>query len=405
MNGFVSVSMAVLLTARGVPASREAAMAALILTASWISFVVTPIVDCGIPRRAWAMVLAAFAAVGLGTAVLLIGPAAEHGGHSAGATALMWLLFAGYLASQMYSSTIGGMVPNLIDERQQSAASAWLNVAYLGLTGVCGAFAAWEVEHLHKFAALAVPVPILLSASPLLFLGKEERSPRPVREAMRKLFADLWATAKQRSYLFALIVFIVPSATFALQNLFGDLGHDFGASDTLTAWSSGVGLAIACSIGAFLGAPLANRFDRRLLFIAPAMAAAVGSLAMVYAPHREWIFVAGVFFYNLMAGINYTATSALVFQIVGRDNPLSSTQYAVCIAACNAAIAGAVALDGRGAGHGGAAGALTVDALLSLVLGGVVLALVWRFGGGFPRPIPESASDGLAEAAAGAKAV
>jgi MFS family permease len=143
---------------------------------------------------------------------------------------------------------------------------------------------------------------------------------------------------------------------------------------------------IACALGAALGGPLSSRYDRRLLFIAPAMLAALGSGVMIFGPHTPWMFAGGLFFYNLMAGINYTATSALVFQIVGRNNPLSATQYSVCIAACNLAIAGSVFMDGRGAGHSGANGALTVDALLSLVLGTIVLALVWKFGGGFPKP-------------------
>ncbi len=109
------------------------------------------------------------------------------------------------------------------------------------------------------------------------------------------------------------------------------------------------------------------------------------------------VFVAGVCFYNVMAGINYTATSALVFQIVGRGNPLSATQYSICIAACNAAIASAVAMDGRGSTlpgrWAGAGGELLVDAVLSIVLGAVVLAVVARFGGGFPRPV--MAEEGL----------
>jgi predicted MFS family arabinose efflux permease len=118
----------------------------------------------------------------------------------------------------------------------------------------------------------------------------------------------------------------------------------------------------------------------------PAMIAALCNLAMAFGPHTPWMFAGGLFFYNLMAGINYTATSALVFQIVGRDNPLSATQYSVCIAACNLAIAGATFMDGRGAGHSGANGALIVDAGLSLILGAFVLALVWKFDGGFSKP-------------------
>ena len=132
------------------------------------------------------------------------------------------------------------------------------------------------------------------------------------------------------------------------------------------------------------------------------MVAALGSLAMAFGPHTPWIFAGGMLFYNLMAGINYTATSALVFQVVGRNNPLSATQYSVCIAACNLAIAGTVYADGAGSGHGGAKGSLVVDALLSLVLGAVVLALVHRFGGGFPRP-PTGDDEVALEAEAGAK--
>ncbi len=395
MNGFVSVALATLLTAQGVSNAREAEIVFVVLAPSYLSFLLTPLVDCGISRRMWAMLLAVAGAFCLGMSVLLVGAASQHGGRGTGANLLMLTLFCGYLATQLYSSTIGGIVSNLMSPAQQSAAGAWLNIAYLGATGFCGSLSVWELQHLSRHAAaLVVPLPILLSATPLLVAAREDRSPRRIAESLRQLGRDLLVTARQRSYLFALLVFVVPSATFAMQNLFGGIGRDFGASDGLTAWVSGVGLALACILGSALGGPLSNRFDRRMLFIAPAMVAAAASLLMIAALHSGWrtvpVFVVGVSFYNLMAGINYTATSALVFQIVGRNNPLSATQYAISIAACNVAIAVAVALDGHGSNlHGrwsGAAGELLVDALLSLVLGAAVLLLVWRFGGGFPRP-------------------
>ena len=399
MNGFVAVALATLLTARGVSNAREATITALILTPSYLSFLLTPLVDCGMSRRAWAMLLAVGGALCLGAGVLLTPAASANAGHGTGANLLIVVLLLGYLCTQMYSSTIGGMVPNLVEPARQSAASAWLNIAYLGLTGACGYLSVLEIRHLPlRLAALVFPLPILLSASPLLFTAKEDRIPKRVATAMRELGRDLKLSARQRSYWFALLVFAVPSATFAMQNLFGGIGRDFGVSDERTALISGVGLGMACIVGAAIGGPLSNRFDRRLLFIAPAMLAGLGSLAMITLLNRgiapATVFLAGVCAYNVLAGINYTATSALVFQIVGRDNPLSATQYAICIAACNAAIAGAVALDGSGSslpGHwSGARGELLTDALLSLVLGTVVLALVYRFGGGFPRPPVES---------------
>jgi PAT family beta-lactamase induction signal transducer AmpG len=315
----------------------------------------------------------------------------------------MLVLFAGYLANQVYTSAIGGMVPNLVAPSQLGAVSAWMNIAYLSLSFMGGALSVWEIRHLPVVvASLLVPLPVLLGASPLLILGYEDRALSQFRDAMRQLLTNLRATLRQRRFLFALLVFVVPSATFALQNLFGGMGTDFRASANLTNLSVGILSTIGCAVGAALGGPLSNRIDRRLLFIAPAMVAGLGSLAMAFGPHTPWVFAGGMLFYNLMAGINYTATSALVFQIVGKNNPLSATQYSVCIAACNLAIAGTVYLDGAGSGHGGAKGSLIVDALLSLVLGAIVLALVYRFGGGFPRP-PDGEDDVALEAEGGAK--
>ncbi len=401
-NGFVAVSLSQLLPERGVSLERESEIATLILTASYVSFLITPLVDCGLPRRVWGLLLASLAVVCLAVSVPMLGAAAANGGHGRGALALMLVLFFGYLANQIYTSTIGGMVPNITAASKHGAVSAWMNIAYLALTGAGGALSVWEIRHLPRAASIVlVPLPIALGASPLLFIGHEDRVPDAFSRAMSRMFQNLRATARQRNYLFALLVFVLPSATFALQNLFGGMGGDFHASPELTNLSVGLLFTIACALGAALGGPLSNRFDRRLLFIAPAMIAALGSLVMAFGPHTPWMFAGGMFFYNLMAGINYTATSALVFQIVGRNNPLSATQYSVCIAACNLAITGAVFLDGRGAGHSGAKGALLVDALLSLVLGTAVLALVHRFGGGFTRP--PAGQDIAPEAEAGAK--
>ncbi len=402
-NGFVAVSLSQLLPEHGVTLERESEIATLILTASYVGFLVTPLVDCGLPRRVWAIILALLAAVCLGVSVPMLQAATANGGHGAATVALMLVLFVGYLANQVYTSAIGGMVPNLVAPSKLGEVSAWMNIAYLSLSFMGGALAVWEIRHLPVLlAAVLVPLPVVLGASPLLILGHEDRALSRFGDAMRQLLVNLRVTLRQRRFLLALMVFVVPSATFALQDLFGGMGTDFRASANLTNLSVGILSTIGCAAGAALGGPLSNRMDRRLLFIAPAMVAALGSLAMAFGPHTPWMFAGGMLFYNLMAGINYTATSALVFQVVGKNNPLSATEYSVCIAACNLAIAGTVFADGAGSAHGGAKGSLTVDALLSLVLGALVLGLIYRFGGGFPKP-PVGEDDAALEAEGGVK--
>lgn len=184
-NGFVAVSLSQLLPAHGVTLQRETEIVTLILTASYVGFLFTPIVDCRLPRRVWALLLAGVAATCLAVSIPMLHAASVDDGHGPGAVALMLVLFVGYLANQIYTSAIGGMVPNLVAPSKHGAVSAWMNVSYLALTGLGGEAAVWEVRHLPLVAAsLLVPLPVVLGASPLLFMRNEERSLRPFVEAM-----------------------------------------------------------------------------------------------------------------------------------------------------------------------------------------------------------------------------
>jgi PAT family beta-lactamase induction signal transducer AmpG len=93
------------------------------------------------------------------------------------------------------------------------------------------------------------------------------------------------------------------------------------------------------------------------------------------------VFFAGVTLYNLLAGVNYAAASAVAFDIMGAENPLSATQYALLMAACNVAISTVIWGDSRGYAAHGARGALGMDATFSLVTGAVMLLVIRVWGG------------------------
>lgn len=385
-NGFVAIAMPFLLTARGVPLDRVLALQFLILLPSFLSFLVTPLVDCGISRRAWAMLCAGLAGAALWSGVLMLDTVAR------GASILfVSVMLFGYLVAQMFSSALGGMIPNLVAEEHTGTVSAWLNTAYLGGTGIGGWLGSILVPRLGLLpAAIALGLVVFTPSLLLLVIGAEHvgaepRAPRGAGEALSRLLPDVWAVSRTRSALVGLLIFITPSATFAAQNSFSGLGRDFHAGDAAVTWITGWGSAILCSAGAMLGGWLVQsrrwRLDRRMVFVGTGVVAAFASMGMAFGSRTAIVFFAGTAIYYVLAGINYSAASAVAFDIMGANNPLSATQYAMLMAACNLAIETVLKGDQRGYTNNGARGLLLADAAFSLITGTIMLAVIGVFGG------------------------
>jgi PAT family beta-lactamase induction signal transducer AmpG len=376
-SGFIIVALQLLLTARGLAVDHIALLQLAALLPSYTSFLVTPLVDCGLERRTWALIFASIAALCLGAGSLLMDAAV-----AGNATPLALTLLVGMFAAQLYSSTMGGMTPNLVDERDTGAVSGWLNVANLGGTGLGGTLGILIVQHLARpLAAAALTAEIFAPCLLLLIMAREMRIPRAVSETLRRLFRDIWAVSKTRAAIVGILIFITPSATFAAQNLFSGLGRDFHASDNAVTWIVGIGNAITCSLGAAVGGWLCNRIDRRMLFVGTGIVAATATLGMAFGARTAAVFFVGVTLYNLFAGINYAAASAVAFDIMGIDNPLAATQYALLMAACNVAISTVIWGDSRGYKHFGARGALLADAAFSIFTGAIMLIVIKVWGG------------------------
>lgn len=376
-TGFPLVAMPFLLTGRGMPLDRVAGITSLVLIPSFTSFLLCPVVDCGMPRRTWALLWAGCTGVCAAAGVLLLDRAvAGHAGAFTG------FLVAGAFTAQLYSSTMGGMTPNLVAEKDTARAAMWLNVANLGGIGLGGWIAILLVGHMGtRWGAAALAAVIVAPALLLLAVGREERVPRALGETMRRVFRDLWAVSRTRQAVIGLLIFTLPAAPFAAINLFSGLGRDFHASDATTTWLTGIGNSVLCSAGALLGGWLSERMDRRMLFVGTGVVAAFGTLGMAFGARTAAVFCAGVGFYYVMAGVNFVACSAAAFDIMGANNPLSATQYALLMAACNVAIETVTTSDGRGYAHFGAKGLLVTDAMFSLVTGTVLLVVIRLWGG------------------------
>ena len=390
-TGFISTALPLLLTARGVTLDRVAQITFVALLPSFSSFLITPAIDSGIARKTWALLLALVTALSIAAAIFLL----QAPNLATNQSALMAVLAVGSLAAQMYGSAMGGLIPSLVEERLQGSVSGWLNTAYLSGAAIAGMAAIFAVQHWPPAAAAALLAAILLAPALVLqTLPSEDRTPRPASQMFQfgSLLREIAALLTTRQSLIGFLIFIVPSAAFAAQNLFSGLGREYAATDSQVAWITGVGVAIACSAGALLGGWMCNRWDRRMLVVGPGVLSTAASLGMAFGPRTWWVFLGGVLLYNVLAGINYAAVSAVAFDIMGINNPLAATQYAMMMASCNVAIEFALWADGRGYHHGGAVTMLCTDAALSLVCGPILILVLLRYASRQRTQIPAAAS-------------
>jgi PAT family beta-lactamase induction signal transducer AmpG len=390
-TGFVSIALPLLLTARGVTLDRVAQITFVALLPTFSSFLITPVIDSGIARKSWALLLALVAALSIAAAIFLL----HAPGIATHQTGLMTVLVIGSLAAQMYGSAMGGLIPSLVEERLQGNVSGWINTAYLSGAAIAGMAAIFAVQQWPPSAAAALLATLLLTPALVLqALPSEDRIPRPASQVFQfgTLLREITALLTTRQSLIGFLIFIVPSSAFAAQNLFSGLGREYAANDTLVAWITGAGVAIACSAGALLGGWMCNRWDRRMLVVGPGILSAVATLGMAFGPRTWWVFLGGVLLYNVLAGINYAAVSAVAFEIMGINNPLAASQYAMMMASCNVAIEFALWADGRGYHRGGAVTMLCTDAALSLVCGPILILVLLHYTNRQRTQIPAAAS-------------
>ena len=365
--GFINTSMPLLLVAQGIPLGRVATISAIAFSPTFWIFLLAPALDVRLSRRAHAFLWTVVAAACLFASILLL----HH---------TLWFTVAltlGCAATGLFSASLGGWLPQLVPDDRRGHLSTWYNIANLGVAAVYGVSAIYLVQRLPR--VLSATLLALLIVAPTLLLFALPAPQPPTRSAsivFRGLFRDLGIIFRQREVLLALVAFITPASCFALTNLFAGLGPDFGTPERWVTLLCGAGVAVACSLGCLIGGPLADRFSRIHIYILTGLAGAAVAGATILAPRSAVTFAAATLAYNFMQGINYTAYSALCFQLVGSNNPLAATQFSVLFCAINLPISYMTWMDGRGYAAVGLRGLFGTDAIFSVLAGVVLLAFV-----------------------------
>jgi MFS transporter, PAT family, beta-lactamase induction signal transducer AmpG len=369
--GFITTALPILLAAQGVPVDRIAYISAVGFSPTFWAFLVCPILDVRFTKRTYGFVLEVLAAICLCATVLLL----KH-------LALMtFFLTLGCTATVMFGNAVMGWLPDIIEDKHYAQVGAWSNVANLGAAGAFGTLAVVLVRTLPiAIAAPILAVVLIVPTALLLFFPAPVPPTRGVAEMFRTLFRDLYRLCRSRRCLLGLMMFLSPASCFALTNLFSGLGKDFHAPERWVTAIGGAGVAVVCSLGCVVAIGLCQRFARSVVYLTTGLCGAVFALGLIWSPHTLAAFAVGVLGYNFCQGMNYTAFTALTFEIVGPANPLAATQMGLLAASANLPISYMTALDGRVYASHGLTGMLLNDGGMSVLAGCVLLVILNRLG-------------------------
>lgn len=365
MGGFAVVAVPEMLAAQGVPGGHIAAITAAIISPAFWAFVVAPMLDVRLSRRAYALLFAALTGLAVGyTAFDHSRPAVVEA-----------VMIAGYLAASLYQGAVGGWMGSLIGKQDDSRLGIWFAVANTGAGGLM-MLAAGSVVHRFSPVAAGLLLGATFLAPTLLFIAIPAPGPdrRLARESFGRFWVEVLALVKDREVVVALALFLLPAASFALTNVLGGLGRDFSASEHTVSLFAGVGTVIAGIAGSFLLQPLAARFALRPIYLGIGIAGAAFTLSLLLLPRAPWCFGLAITGENLFQALAFAAANAISFEVIGPENPLAATLFTLLMAATNLPITYMSWLDGHGYDWSGVTGSFVTDACVSIA---ACLLLSW----------------------------
>jgi MFS transporter, PAT family, beta-lactamase induction signal transducer AmpG len=355
VSGFLTTAIPILLRAQGVSVAEIASIVAIGISPLFWIFILSPILDVHFSKKTYAILFAALAAACIFLSVFFL--------HDL--RILTILLVAAYSATTLYHYALFSWLTQIMEEHHYAPIASICEITNLGAVGVFGAISVWLI---HSFSApiagLALAAVFLLTPALLLLFPAAAVPTRRAKAVFNTFFRDLYTLLNQRRCRYALLIFLAPICSFALP--FSAVGPEFHTTERWMTLINGPGASIACGLGCILAIFISRYVTPRMSYILTGLVAAMVTGAMMPAARTMAVFIVGRLLYSVLQGVNFTVFSALLYQIVGKNNPLAGTQLSLLNAASCLPIVYMTKLDGIGFKHGGMNGMLAMDTFVAI---------------------------------------
>ncbi|MCX5745014.1 MAG: MFS transporter [Proteobacteria bacterium] len=346
----------------------------ILLIPPMLQFLYAPIVDIGLRRKHWHVLITLISAAALvGTCLV---PVATY------PTEYMIFAVIAQLISGLVGSCNGGLLATTMPDEVRGQAGAWLNVGNLSGGAVSAAIAIYMIGHeiAPIYIGLALAAMMVLPSLAVLAIVEPRRPAVHVKTVFGDTLRDVNKELFSRAGFTGVLLCLSPVGTAALTNYFSGMATSYHASDDLIALMTGPAQGGLTAVGALIGGVLCDRYNRRKMYLLGGVLIAMVGFAMALAPVVEVTYVWGVICYALFTGICYSAFTAMVLETIGVGGIAAATQYTLFMAAGNTAINYVGFIDSRFDKAYGVQGVTAADAALNAI-GVLVIGLVfWRTG-------------------------
>ncbi len=364
MGGFIIVTLPQMLAAQGVPGGHIAVAVAIIISPGFWIFLLAPFLDVRFRRRTYALVFGFLAIAATAFTVL----------HHSSQGKVEAVMLIGYISLALYGAAQGGWTGSLIDKEQDSRLGAWVTVCNIGGGGAGILLSGYLTEHLSPAHAAAIIFAVFLAPMAVFPLIPAPPPDKTLAgESFLRFSREVVSLLKRREVLVALILFTLPSASFALTNVLGGIGKDFHASPGLVSIFGGAGSILAGIFGCSLVPAMARKFPLRPLYLVIGMVGAGFTLSLLLLPRAPSTYGLAFLGENIFQAAAFATGFAVIYEVIGPGNPLAATIFALLSASMNFPIDYMEVIDGRGYDWRGVTGAFLADALIS----GAVCVLLW----------------------------
>jgi MFS family permease len=380
-GGFVSVTLAYLLTQAGASVPAVAALIGSTYLPNTLKVLWAPLVDTTLSAKRWYMLAVAVTAGGLLTTAFIP------------MTVAMLPVFTVIVVVTAFASTFCAMSTERLmafdtDEKQKGRAGGWSQAGNLGGTGLGGGLGLWIATHsgVSWLAGASLGALCLLCIIPLLWIAEAVRDidGRSYLKVLVGSAKDVWNLVIRRPGLLACFICVLPIGTGAASNLWSAIAKDWGAGADEVALIGGAISGVVTIIGSIAGGFICDWVGRKRGYILFGLALSAAGIAMGIGPRSPEAFLGFATAYNLITGFVYGAFSALVLEAIGKG--AAATKYNLIASLANVPIMVMTLANGWAQTRWGSGGMLIFEALVGVGAAGfyAFVAVVthgrnWRF--------------------------